>query len=284
MNGLVYQNKRELGLPAFCGFDGPPKGLEAKNTLCRGARLFQTTACLFYASTAPAASNTVSQTISTTNRPDWGRVLDSHIENGELVIKLGPVLILGVAFAGLGALVWKLWLRQKILPNFEVVEAELEIGKLGKIKIQPNYENIQIAHQAWVELTTRKAAVPFDDDYDVIAEVYESYFQLFGRLRDLTKAIPAQKLRKCRDTRKLVDVMVTVLNQGLRPHLTRWQARFKRWYEDALASESNRGKSPQEIQRQFPEYPTLVADLKTLQTNIVRYAEFLREISQGKEE
>ena len=78
--------------------------------------------------------------------------------------------------------------------------------------------------------------------------------------------------------------MIRVLNQGLRPHLTRWQARFRRWYDTAITTESNRGKSPQESQKQFPEYAALVGDLTALQTNVVRYATVLREISQGEEE
>lgn len=234
--------------------------------------------------TTGGATSTGPSNIVSVSGTDWGRILDSHFENGELVVRFGPVLWVALVLLALTAIVWKLWLRQMLLPDFELVEAELEIAKLGKIRIKPNHENVQIAHQAWVELMTRKAALPFDDDYDVVVEVYDSYYQLFGRLRDLAKSIPAQKLRQCSDTRRLVDVMVRVLNQGLRPHLTRWQARFRRWYDGALGESSNKGKSPQEIQKQFPDYAALVADLKALQINVVKYGEFLREIAQGKGE
>jgi hypothetical protein len=225
-----------------------------------------------------------SRSVASTNAVDWSQIVDSHFESGELVVRFGPFLLLAFITMILALVAWRLWLRRRLFPDFDLVEAELDIARLGKVKIKPNHENIQIAHQAWVELATRKAALPFDDDHDVVTEVYDSYYQLFSRLRDLTKAIPAQKLRKCRDTRKLVDIMIQVLNQGLRPHLTRWQARFRRWYDAAITMETNRGKPPQEIQKQFPDYAALVGDLKTLQTNVVRYAEFLREIAQGKEE
>jgi hypothetical protein len=222
--------------------------------------------------------------MAATNTVDWSHIVDSRFEGGELVVVFGPVLLLAVLTLALSAVVWRLWLRKRLLPDFDFVEAELDIARLGRVKIRPNHENIQIAHQAWVELSTRKAALPFDGDHDVIKEVYDSYYQLFGRLRDLTKAIPAQKLRRCRETRKLVDMMIRVLNQGLRPHLTRWQARFRRWYDAAITSDANRGKSPQEIQKQFPDYAALVGDLTTLQASVVTYAAFLREIAQGKEE
>jgi hypothetical protein len=144
-------------------------------------------------------------------------------EDGRIVLTIDLLMFIGLFVVAGGALAWRI-LRSRT-PNYELVEAELAFAGLAKVTIRPNRENIQIAHQAWVELATRKAALPFEDD-DVIIEVYESYYQLFGRLRDLTKAIPAHQLRRCRDTKYLVSVMVRVLNYGLRPHLTRWQARF----------------------------------------------------------
>lgn len=221
-----------------------------------------------------------------TNAPaaswNFGRLLELRVEGGELVFTLGPLVLLIIALIAL--LTWLLYRKRKLLPDYDVVEAELDIAKLGSVKIKPNHENIQIAHEAWVELTTRKAALPFDEENDVITEVYDSYYQLFSHLRDLTKAIPAQKLRRCPDTKELVRVMVKVLNEGLRPHLTRWQARFRKWYDGAAKDPANATKSPQEIQRQFHDYSKLVEDLKRVQGDLVKYGEFLRQVAQGKEE
>jgi hypothetical protein len=86
---------------------------------------------------------------------------------------------------------------------------------------------------------------------DVIAEVYDSWYELFGRMRDLVKEIPVQRLRSSPDTRKVVRLMVDAPNNGLRPHLTEWQARFRRWYEAQL--ETQKEATPQDIQRQYPE-------------------------------
>jgi hypothetical protein len=168
-------------------------------------------------------------------------------------------------------------LRRRL--HFDVVEAELKLGGIGAVKIRPTYEDMQIAHKAWVELVTRKAALPFDEENDVIAEVYDSWYQLFGRMRDLIKDIPAQKLRSSGETQALVRVMVDALNKGLRPHLTKWQARFRRWYEAQLADQT--GASPQSLQRGFPEYDALVKDLKDINQQILDYAGLLRRISHG---
>jgi hypothetical protein len=62
--------------------------------------------------------------------------------------------------------------------KWTVVEAEISLGNIGKIKIRPNHEVIQIAHKAWTELVTRKAALPFDQEHDLIIEVYNSWYTL----------------------------------------------------------------------------------------------------------
>jgi hypothetical protein len=209
-------------------------------------------------------------------------VLEVHFEKGGLVLSLGPAL-LGVAIlAGLVTLVWCWRNRGGILANYSVVEATLKIADIGEVKIQPNRETMRIAYQAWVELNTRKVALPFDEENDVIAEVYNSYDEVFGRLRDLAKSIPAHQLRRSRDTKKLVEIMADVLNKGLRPHLTRWQARFRSWYVEEMKETENLGMAPQDVQKRFKGYPELVKDLKGLQLEVVKYAEFLREIAQGK--
>lgn len=64
----------------------------------------------------------------------------------------------------------------------------------------------------------------------------------------------------------------------MRPHLTRWQAAFRRWYGQALVDEANKGKSPQEIQRGFPEYDELVADLKRANETLQGYRDTLGDI------
>lgn len=126
---------------------------------------------------------------------------------------------------------------------------------------------------------TRKAALPFDKDHDVISEVYDSWYALFQGMRSLTKTIPAEKVRGSKDTQELVRLLVDALNKGLRPHLTKWQARFRHWYENALKKSTE--KSPQEIQRDFPQYQELVDELTKVNKQLVEYADVIRRIAHG---
>jgi hypothetical protein len=209
----------------------------------------------------------------------WRDLLVVRInEHGAVELHISWVLVAAMV----AAVVLYLVIRYAFLTHggrFDVVEAEVKLGGIGSVKIRPSYEEVQIAHRAWAELSTRKAALPFEEQNDVIAEVYDSWYELFGRMRDLVKEIPAQKLRSSQDTRELVRLLVDALNHGLRPHLTKWQARFRRWYVYEL--ELDKGAPPQEIQRRYPHFTELVKDLKNVNGQILEYSEVLKRISQG---
>lgn len=196
-------------------------------------------------------------------------------ENWGLDICVGPALWL-VVLVTAGFLVWRRC--RSFASSWEPVEIVVPfVG--GKVKITPNHDVLRVAHQAWTEITTRKAGLEFEEKHDVIVEVYDSWYDLFKEIRSLIKAIPAHKLKESKDARQLVTILVRVLNEGLRPHLTRWQARFRRWYVLELKRTSD--EAPQEIQRRYPEYETLVEDLKRVTGQMVELAKQLQKISQG---
>ena len=163
----------------------------------------------------------------------------------------------------------------------EIDEAELGIGS-AKIKIRPNHENLQIAYQLWVELNTRKIGLPIDVDHDVIEEIYNSWYEFFKVTRELIKSIPARHVRSDANTRKLVCVATEVLNEGVRPHLTRQQARYRRWYEAELQSPKNAELSPQEIQARYPKFKELCEDMLKVNKSLIHYRDKLNEIVMGK--
>ena len=172
--------------------------------------------------------------------------------------------------------------RNVTVQRWEPVSATVNLGGIGTINIAPNDEDIQIAHRAWVELATRKAAILFDEENDVITEVYDSWYSLFQTMRELAGSIPARLVRRDDSTRKLVQLLVDALNDGLRPHLTKWQARFRHWYAVAVEDPKNAGLSPQEIQTKFPDYSSLVADLKAMNGFLQEYSRAIKAIAHGE--
>lgn len=213
----------------------------------------------------------------------WTELVRVHFADGALKVEVGPsLLVLVIAILVPAALSY--WIRKRSRvdgKSWEVVSAEIDLAGLGKVTLQPNNLNTSIAYQAWIELATRKVALPFDENHDSIIEVYNSWYQVFGRLRDLTKTIPAQQLRKDEATRKLVETLVKLLNCGLRPHLTRFQLEYRNWYE--TASKATPGTPLLEIQRSYPKYRELLDDMHRVNDGIVKYADWLKRIAGMKQ-
>lgn len=152
-----------------------------------------------------------------------------------------------------------------------------------QIKIKASAEDRKIAHRIWTELVTRKAAIPFQRDKDVIIDVYDSWHILFQCVREQVAAIPVEKLRgrEKKDIENLIDVSTKVLNEGLRPHLTEWQAKYRSWYDAAKIDKRNKTISPQELQRRYPYYDQLVTDIETVNGKLQLFADELKKIVRG---
>ena len=128
-----------------------------------------------------------------------------------------------------------------------------------------------------MELSTRKIGLPIELTDDVIVEVYDSWYKFFSVTRELIKSVPISKVKR-KDTKQIIDLSIEVLNTGIRPHLTKWQARFRRWYDNALEDAENRASTPQTIQRKFPEYGSLSEDLMRVNQQLMRYRDKLYEL------
>lgn len=158
--------------------------------------------------------------------------------------------------------------------RIKVVNMNINIAKIGTVCIEVNKDISKIAHKAWIEIMTRKVGLIFEEDKDVIVEVYNSWYSLFGIIRELLKDIEPR--RKDVNMEKLEEILIKTLNEGLRPHLTKWQAKFRKWYE--YETKQNENLSPQEIQRKYNQYNELVSDLKNTNKQMVQFAEELKKL------
>lgn len=188
------------------------------------------------------------------------------------------------AIVGIGLIVFAIvlvYMIYKLLKYFfrkryKIVDMNISIANIGNISIEKNKDISKIAHKAWVEIMTRKVGLLFEEDKDVIVEVYNSWYSLFGIIRDLLKEIEPRK--KDKDLEKLENILVKTLNYGLRPHLTKWQAKYRRWYNQEIEKDTNNQLSPQEIQKKYKKYDELIADLKETNKQMVQFAEELKKL------
>ena len=188
------------------------------------------------------------------------------------LIGLLSILVFGIAVSK--------WLLSRSKGSITLDSAEFGFGD-SKIVLKPNRADRQIAYSIWVELSTRKIGLSIEPEDDVLVEIYDSWYQFFGVTRELLKQIPADKLQN-ESTKQIVGLSIQVLNEGLRPHLTKWQARFRHWYERTISVASQ--GSPQEIQCEFPEFGRLTADMLAVNAKLIMYRAKMFEIIGGETE
>jgi len=209
---------------------------------------------------------------------NWHQILTISItDKYALSIEAGITLIILVAIAA-AFIAIRLFINNDHIFSTEI-ELNINLGGIGGIKIKQNVEVAQIAHKAWTEFITRKAGLEFDPEHDIIVEVYNSWKELFERVRSLIKDIPASRIKK-ENTQKLVSLLVDSLNKGLRPHLTKWQAKFRRWYDAEVLKDENNDKTPQEIQKTYPHYDELIRDLMIINQQVISYTNELKKLTQ----
>lgn len=207
----------------------------------------------------------------------WRDVFYVKIQGWGLNVQVGIVAVIAVALIVIGFVA----LRRRGA-RWRLTKANFRFAGLGQIEICPNDEVAKIAHTAWVELRSRKAAIPFDPDHDVIVEMYNSWYDLFRALRELAKTVPPDSMRAGEGAPLLAEVLLKALNDGLRPHLTCWQAKFRRWYDAKVADPAMASMSPQEIQRLFPDYEALITDIVKVSKGMSQFTEELRKIAHER--
>lgn len=132
----------------------------------------------------------------------------------------------------------------------------------------------RLAYMLWVEIVTRKIGLPYEEDKDVIVEVYNSWYESFKIIRSMLKEVDPRQLE---NAKVLIDLTMRILNEGMRPHLTTWQAKFRAWYTEE--KDKHKDKSPQEIQRMYPEYDALIKDLRKANEDMMKFAELVKKIA-----
>lgn len=68
-----------------------------------------------------------------------------------------------------------------------------------------------------------------------------------------------------------------VLNEGLRPHLTKWQAKFRHWYNEEIKKQNN--KTPQEVQQGYKDYALVIEDIKKTNEILINYNNLMKKIA-----
>jgi hypothetical protein len=213
------------------------------------------------------------------------KIIDFYfdIEKGvfSLTLNLWILLIVLILIFLVTYLVKRYRNNSAIEKNIKPVKLKYTLGgTVVEYDITRNYKNIEIAHRIYIELITRKAAIEIEDDKDVIVEVYNSWYSLFQITRDELKSIDGELIKDNDTSTQLVKLLTDILNKGLRPHLTEYQAKFRKWYNEQL--ENDNSLSPQEIQTNYTDFIPLMNSMKEVNINLIDYSKQLKKIIDGK--
>ena len=190
---------------------------------------------------------------------------------------LNLILHISMWMVGLGvllAILYFLFLRRIL--RYNLVRLDIKLGNVGIAEFRPNKTDLQIAHRIWTELITRKAAILIDEENDIIDEIYDSWYSLFQKTREFIGEIPADLIRNSKSTKEIVRISTQTLNEGLRPHLTKWHARFRTW--SSSQKDKMMDMTPQEFQKKYPQYKDLIDDLLKVNKQLIQYAQELKRI------
>lgn len=172
--------------------------------------------------------------------------------------------------------------------NFEAFADEVIERTTTKETLTTKQENVfslnqkererlhNFVNRIYIELTTRKAAIPIDENEDVIEQIYDSWYRLFCIIRDELKELPISCFMENSNAAPIVKMANEILNEILRPHLTRYQAKFRTWYETEKQNPENRNISPQELQKRYFNYEELILSLRQTNNKLIKISkEFL---------
>lgn len=209
---------------------------------------------------------------------------DFYLKTIELLSKLKPVDIILIVCALIVIVFFFLLFKGR--RNFGSVTLNMPFN-LGNMTYELSEQDRVVAWKLYTQLKTRKAALIFDEENDVIADVYDSLYELFPITRELLTNLPVKEIGR---TDGIADLIFRVQNDGLRPHLTKWQADFRNWWEKAkgnnkrnhwFSKTNDNYVRLQDIQKKYPQYNELVKELKEMNIELNKYAEDLLIIAKA---
>ena len=150
------------------------------------------------------------------------------------------------------------------------VSVSLPFG-IGSASWEADPTERNAACELYIELVTRIAVQPMAKDLGTLREALNSLYTLFGSTREiLRKAGP--KVGASHDS--VGGIAIAVLNNGLRPFLSKWHPLLQNW--EVQRSEE---LSIQVHEKDWELEPELRKELEILRKNLERYAQALASIS-----
>ncbi|MBD1217702.1 MAG: hypothetical protein H9536_10355 [Aphanizomenon flos-aquae Clear-A1] len=150
------------------------------------------------------------------------------------------------------------------------VSVSLPFG-IGSAEWEADSTERKAAWSLYVELVTRIAVQPLASDQGLLREALASLYNLFPVTRQVLKE-GGPDVGASHDS--VGGIAIAVLNNGLRPFLSKWHPLLQTW-EAQLPPHL----SPREHERKWSEEPKLREELESLRQDLEQYANALAVIA-----
>lgn len=150
------------------------------------------------------------------------------------------------------------------------VTVSLPFG-LGSAEWQTDPTQRRAAWALYVELVTRVAVQELSSDAGLMREVMNSLYTLFRTTREVLREA-GPDVGASRES--VGGLAIAVLNQGLRPFLTKWHLLLQIWEAQRPST-----ISPKEHEQQWSEEPKLRQELAKLRGELEVYSQALARIA-----
>lgn len=153
------------------------------------------------------------------------------------------------------------------------VSVNLPFG-IGGAEWEADPTERRAAWSLYIELVTRIAIQPLEEDQGLLRETLNSLYQLFPATREILKEA-GPSVGASHDS--VGGIAIHALNNGLRPFLAKWHPLLQAW-----EAQRPPNLSPKEHEDNWSEEPNLRSDLELLRKDLEQYANALATIAGVK--
>lgn len=158
------------------------------------------------------------------------------------------------------------------MPNFKI---SFPLLFDAQYNIELEKTDIKLAWNIFCELQTRVGIIDFNEEEDIISICFESWYSLFKVVREQLKELKVPiKKSKSMESKNLDQILLSLLNDHMRPFLRKWHFNFKSYWEKNYG----KGKNPIEIQKSFPKYSDLIKDILIMEKKLKEILNALEKI------
>jgi hypothetical protein len=141
-----------------------------------------------------------------------------------------------------------------------LTEVKVTVPQLSELTFVVNNDGRKVAWQLFVEAVTRISTQPLDEESGLLREAMTSLHALFGSTREILRA--GRPTAVVPGGQTVEHLAVVMLNRELRPFLSKWHPRLRRFEEE----------SPGAAESAWPDNRQCRSELQQVQRNVQVYA------------